>query len=557
MNRKLITSMVVTGLTICFFFLFGRTDSILSNQGSADRSEGSPILISDAGIFKKLERPPVEFYHDKHTLALEKEGCGVCHPQNTDGWFIFKYPKQKDDSTEQGLMNSYHDSCIGCHKSVASEGRKSGHVTCGECHKIKAKSHQDIEHLPIGPDYYNLEDTYHRECVVCHNKDTKLHKEDAKDLNWKDFYIKEKEQKKTALPQVIFDFYLHYQHEIATGGKCETCHHVYSEEEERLTYKKGEESSCRDCHKEKDENKTHSFRKAAHMDCIKCHMELKEKGKATGPFTCGGCHTEKKRQISEKTADIPRPKQGQPDRVLICIEDARMKGVPFNHRGHEANTPACRTCHHQGIMACKECHTQKGSLQGGNVNLAKAYHDITSERSCIGCHNSHKSEPLCSGCHHSMEDGLNKSSCKTCHTGIESEIKSEKKVYSPENLLPHGLIEDMTIDVLQKEYMPGKFPHLAIIERLTEVSNNSKLARHFHLDKMTICSGCHHNSPLELNQMVPACDTCHSAHMGPVELEVPGLLGAYHRQCLGCHKEMGVKPTECTGCHAMKASPKN
>jgi hypothetical protein len=293
------------------------------------------------------------------------------------------------------------------------------------------------------------------------------------------------------------------------------------------------------------------------MDCIKCHMELKEKGKDTGPFTCGGCHTERKRQTLEKIADIPKPKRGQPDRVLICIEDARMGGVPFNHKGHEANTLTCRTCHHEGIMACKECHTQKGSLQGGKVNLAKAYHDITSERSCIGCHNSHKSEPLCSGCHNSMEDGLNKSSCKTCHTGIESGIKSANKVDPPENLLPHGLMEDMTINVLQKDYMPGKFPHLAIIERLTDVSNNSKLARHFHFDKMTICSGCHHNSPLEPNQMVPSCDTCHSAHMGSVGSEVPGLLGAYHRQCLGCHKEMGVEPTGCTGCHARKASPKN
>jgi hypothetical protein len=37
---------------------------------------------------------------------------------------------------------------------------------------------------------------------------------------------------------------------------------------------------------------------------------------------------------------------------------------------------------------------------------------------------------------------------------------------------------------------------------------------------------------------------------------MPTLLGAYHRQCLGCHKAMGgeekERPQSCTGCHKEK-----
>jgi hypothetical protein len=37
---------------------------------------------------------------------------------------------------------------------------------------------------------------------------------------------------------------------------------------------------------------------------------------------------------------------------------------------------------------------------------------------------------------------------------------------------------------------------------------------------------------------------------------MPALLGAYHQQCLGCHKEMGgaeeEMPQDCAGCHEEK-----
>ncbi|MDY7030381.1 MAG: cytochrome c3 family protein [Thermodesulfobacteriota bacterium] len=110
----------------------------------------------------------------------------------------------------------------------------------------------------------------------------------------------------------------------------------------------------------------------------------------------------------------------------------------------------------------------------------------------------------------------------------------------------------MLIRVLEKDYEPAKFPHADIVKKLTDISNNNKLSRHFHRDPMTVCTGCHHYSPIESTGQFPRCSTCHTQSTEHRGGDAPGLLGAYHRQCLGCHKEMKIKPLDCTGCHAEK-----
>jgi hypothetical protein len=49
------------------------------------------------------------------------------------------------------------------------------------------------------------------------------------------------------------------------------------------------------------------------------------------------------------------------------------------------------------------------------------------------------------------------------------------------------------------------------------------------------------------------CGSCHVAGSADLELMKPALQGAYHQQCLGCHKSMELqKPEDCSGCHAEK-----
>jgi hypothetical protein len=57
------------------------------------------------------------------------------------------------------------------------------------------------------------------------------------------------------------------------------------------------------------------------------------------------------------------------------------------------------------------------------------------------------------------------------------------------------------------------------------------------------CRDCHSDSPFSAESLQKISDSPLLYHTGK-----PGLKGAYHRKCLGCHKEMGA-PTECEACH--------
>ena len=62
----------------------------------------------------------------------------------------------------------------------------------------------------------------------------------------------------------------------------------------------------------------------------------------------------------------------------------------------------------------------------------------------------------------------------------------------------------------------------------------------------TSCIICHHYS--EKSGEIPSCDKCHKDKTDYVNLNMPSLKGAYHRQCLACHREWSHKD-ECQFCH--------
>jgi hypothetical protein len=377
-----------------------------------------------------------------------------------------------------------------------------------------------------------------------------------------------------------------------TGKKCELCHHTFDATQKKLTYKKDSENSCRACHKARDEKNARSMQKVAHSACIGCHMKLAEKVKAEliqvgrtelteqdkkrfGPFECKGCHGEHKELTPEEIAKTPRLVRGQKDMMdlsLVITEEGaapasqlvvtgltpqvRMKAVPFNHKSHEPRAQFCNTCHHHSLEKCANCHTPTGDpKKGAGVSYERAFHRTEARQACAGCHAAAKQEAKCAGCHQSMSNEMTTATCAGCHRG-PSDGKAVEIPPAPLFQDKEKVPEKLQIKVLEKEYKPAEFPHMKVVNKLVTISNESSLARWFHSARdQALCAGCHHRGELQQAAIkVPKCSTCHNRPFDPNALGRPGLLGAYHRQCTGCHEAMKQKPValECVKCHPAK-----
>ncbi len=67
------------------------------------------------------------------------------------------------------------------------------------------------------------------------------------------------------------------------------------------------------------------------------------------------------------------------------------------------------------------------------------------------------------------------------------------------------------------------------------------------------CNDCHHNYQQGDSGQPQPCTACHQKGMGGGGM--PGRTEAFHTQCIGCHKDYGVGPTQarCSGCHAPRS----
>ena len=473
------------------------------------------IQIDAMTVFGSLERSPVVFYHDKHTDAAKKMGkdCSACHlkPDEKSERLSIKYMRLKDADRET-VMNIYHDNCIACHNDARAKNMKTGPVECNNCHN--AKNRTVSSRMPVGMDQS-----------------------------------------------------LHYRHDRAMQGKCETCHHAYDAQTEKLFYDKGKEGTCRYCHGNPEVKKASSYRVAAHTDCVDCHRQLTAKKKDAGPVQCAGCHDAEEQAIWEQVKNVPRMKRGQPDVAMVDKgEGGRMGRVPFDHAAHERYSDTCRVCHHAEMAACNTCHTVAGKKEGHFVNLQKAMHMAGTDTSCLGCHDTRKMRKECAGCHVSMpKRSANPETCVVCHQVPPGDVaaeaeKSERAAIAAIALMGRekttatytekDIPDVVVIDKLVNQYEAVKMPHRKIVNKMMEGIQNSQMTAHFHLDPGTLCQGCHHKSPA--NPKPPKCASCHSQPFDQRDIHRPGLKGAYHQQCMSCHEAMGIeKPanTDCVGCH--------
>jgi mono/diheme cytochrome c family protein len=80
-------------------------------------------MIDTMKAFGPLERPPVAFFHSRHTEALAKinRDCSVCHMADEKGRLSPKF-KRLTDTDRQTVSDTYHINCIACHRELAGSG---------------------------------------------------------------------------------------------------------------------------------------------------------------------------------------------------------------------------------------------------------------------------------------------------------------------------------------------------------------------------------------------------------------------------------------------------
>ena len=96
----------------------------------------------------------------------------------------------------------------------------------------------------------------------------------------------------------------------------------------------------------------------------------------------------------------------------------------------------------------------------------------------------------------------------------------------------------MLMSSMTRQYGPVPFNHRAHAQ-MAEMSGG--------------CYGCHHYNDTALN--ILPCKTCHPAERKRENVNLPDLKGAYHRQCLDCHRQWSGSP-DCKSCHLEKSPGK-
>ncbi len=553
-KRAVLWAGIVTAILLLAVPIFSAVAGT-SGASPADAPGVGAIVIDAAAQYGELEQPGVVFDHDKHTDALTKmaKDCTSCHVE-TEGQLSFKYERIEDPRSKQTLVELYHTKCADCHDKVSGDYPKAPQTA---------------------------------ECKGCHVGDAV--------------------EGATLTPRPSLDLNLHGRHVVAEAKvlevpeeeTCKACHHKYDAEQKKLVYAKGEEGNCLYCHKtepmpmEGEEDRfVPTTRDASHESCVNCHVSTKKTQAETGPVLCKDCHAPTASSQWKRTEETPRLMRGQSDAILLVAGPTTPEGekdinwasagpgpVAFDHKSHEVYVGNCISCHHAtatggSLAACGlQCHTTTGDEKGAYITAAQAAHQADALASCVGCHNvqtTYRKE--CAGCHSLLDKTkLSEGSCVTCHetgfptSGKEKMPKAEReakakdilaaKTHDPQFVPFEEVPEVMKLNYMDHEgdeWEAAEFPHRKIYQKLVEEAAKSPLANHFHNDALTMCAACHHHSTPSLNP--PKCASCHAKPFQERTANQPGLKGAFHLQCIGCHQEMQVPPkaTDCAGCHKPK-----
>ena len=89
----------------------------------------------------------------------------------------------------------------------------------------------------------------------------------------------------------------------------------------------------------------------------------------------------------------------------------------------------------------------------------------------------------------------------------------------------------LILDRIEGAYLPVPFDH----------KGHAKMA-----EMAGGCATCHHFTPA--GERPPLCRSCHDVNSSGTDIHKPGLKGAYHQQCMNCHRDW-IDETDCGICH--------
>lgn len=135
-------------------------------------------------------------------------------------------------------------------------------------------------------------------------------------------------------------------------------------------------------------------------------------------------------------------------------------------------------------------------------------------------------------------------SCKSCHV-CDVPTKDEPCLVA----CPREKIAT----VYQK---PEQTPELFIIDQINERYGPVYFSHKLHAQMSVMSGGCENCHHFNTSGPILQCNSCHEASRKRENVSLPDLKGAYHRQCMDCHREWSHE-TGCNSCHTLKKNLKD
>jgi len=134
--------------------------------------------------------------------------------------------------------------------------------------------------------------------------------------------------------------------------------------------------------------------------------------------------------------------------------------------------------------------------------------------------------------------------CKTCHVCDVPTKDDPCLIACP---------REKIATVYQK---PEQTPELFIIDQISDRYGPVYFSHRLHAQMSVMSGGCENCHHFNTSGPILECNTCHESSRQREDVSRPDLKGAYHRQCMDCHREWSHE-TACNTCHTLKKNLKD